>query len=116
MKKTNSKEFNQALKNYLIPIIESKADDYHVIIADPFAWIVKAAKDEVEHEFNRKGEQEGLSYWLSGLALNIDYNYCDIIKVNEMLHDCKLTEKEQDMVCERWFDFLSGKILQYSRA
>ena len=116
MKKTNTKEFNNALKAYLEPIIQEKAEAYHVMIADPFAWVVKIARDEVGHEFNRKGEQGGLGYWLSGLGLDVDYNYCDIIRVSESLHDCELTERERETVCERWFDFLAAKILQYSRA
>ena len=117
MKNTNTKEFKDALKAYLIDAIESKAEDYAVDLecVNPFAWIISIAKDEVPHEFKRRGEQGGLAEWPSGLGLSIDYTYSDIIAVSERLHGCTLTEKEQNMVCERWFSFIAAKILQYRK-
>jgi hypothetical protein len=119
MKHTNTKQFTEALQGYLLPIIEQKADDLETAIdaeANPFQWIVDIARSEVGYEFERNGDQEGLAYWLSGLGMNLDYTYCDIIAVSEELHGCKLTEKEADMVCARWFSFIAVKMLQYARA
>ena len=117
MKNTNTKEFKDALKAYLMVAIESKAEEYAVDLegVNPFAWVVSIAKSEIPHEFERRGAQGGLEYWLSGLGLGIAYTYADIIAVSEMLHDCKLSEKEQDLVCDRWFRFLAAKILQFAR-
>jgi len=117
MKNTNSKEFKIALKAYLLEAIHSKAEDYAVDLegVNPFAWIISIAKDELPHEFQRRGEQGGLEYWLSVLGLNIEYYYADIIAVSEMLHDCKLSEKEKNLVCDKWFAFIAAKILQYSK-
>lgn len=115
MKNTNTKEFKNALKRYLVPIIEEKAEDYETTIeGNPFAWVVGIAKSEVPHEFERYGAQNALEYWLSGLGLSLDYTYADIITVSESLHGCKLTEKEQDLVCEKWFCFLAAKIIQFA--
>jgi len=117
MKSTNTNEFKSKLQAYLEPIIAQKAEDYgQTIEGNPYQWAIDTAKAEVGHEFDRNGDQEGLSYWLSGLAIDIDYNYCDIIRVAESMHDCKLSDKEADMVCERWFDFVACKMLQYAAA
>jgi hypothetical protein len=39
----------------------------------------------------------------------------DIIAIAEALHECTLSEKEKDKVCENWFQHIAAKILQYSR-
>lgn len=116
MKHTNTNEFNDKVKAYLIPIIESKAQDYGDDPAkQPFTFILDTARSEVPHEFARHGEQGGLEYWLSGLGLGIDYLNCEIVRIAEEWHECELTEKQADMVIDRWFSFLALKILRYSR-
>ncbi len=115
MKHTNTNKFNAKVKAYLLPIIERKLEDYETETGNPFAWVVEQAKKEVPHEFARKSEQDALAYWLSGMALDIDAYYCDIIATAEKWHECELSEKEQEKVCENWFSFIALKILQYSR-
>ena len=116
MKNTSTNEFKAALKAYLEPIIQDKAEGYETTIeGNPYQWIIDTAKGEVPHEF-RAGDQAGLTYWLSGLGMNIDYTYCGMIKVAESLHDCKLTEKQADKVCAKWFEFIAVKILQFAQA
>ncbi len=115
MKHTNTNEFNAKVKSYLLPIIEQKLEDYETETSNPFAWVVAQARSEVPHEFARKSEQDALAYWLSGMALNIDCYYSNIITTCEEWHGCKLNEKEREMVCERWFSFVALKILQFSR-
>ena len=115
MKNTNTKEYNEALQAYLEPIILDKANDYEVeIVGNPYQWVIDTAKSEVSHEF-KKNDQDGLEYWLSGLGLNLDYNYCDIIAVCEKLHDCKLTDKQAEICQNGWFKHIAAKILQYAR-
>jgi len=117
LKNTNTKAFNDNLKAYLKSIIEDRAEGMETEIeGNPYAWILAVAKSEVSHEFERKGDQSGLDYWLSGLGMNIDYTYCEIIKQAEKLHECTLTDKQAEMVCEKWFSFIAAKILQYARS
>jgi len=116
MKHTNTNSFNNALKAYLLPIIESKAEGCEeTTTGNPYKWVLDTARKEVGHEFDRHGDQGGLEYWLSGLGMGIDYTYAGIIEAAEKMHACKLTEKEADMMCDRWFGFLAAKILQFSR-
>lgn len=117
MKNTNTKSFNDALKAYLAPIIKEKAEDYGETTppANLYQWALDTAKKEVGHEFRQYGDQGGLEYWLSGLGLNVACYYGDIIEAAEKMHECTLTDKEKNMVCARWFNFLAAKILQYAR-
>lgn len=115
MKHTNTNEFKAKVKNYLLPIIETKSDDYETKIeGNPFAWCIETAKQEVPHEFERHGLQEGLKYWLSGCALNIAIYNSEIVELAEQWHECTLTEKERATVIENWFNFIAFKIIQFS--
>ena len=117
MKNTNSKEFNDALKSYLAPIIQAHAEDYGEPTppANLYQWAIDTAKNEVGHKFARHGDQKGLEYWLSGMALNVACYYCDIIETAEKLHGCTLTDKQKETVCEMWFSLLAAKMMQYAR-
>jgi len=118
LKNTHSNEYKNALKAYLVPIIEQKAQDCEMTIdGNPFAWVIDLARSEVAHEFTRHGEQGGIEYWLSGLAMDIAFTYRDIIAVACKIHGVEsLDEKTADMICDQWFKHLAWKILQFSRA
>ena len=115
MKNTNSKEFKSALKAFLLPMIEEKAEDYNQPAPEkPFTWLVGIARNEVPHEF-AKGDWSGMAYWLSGMGLNaLPVYYSDIIEAAEMLHGCKLTDDQAERVCDKWFTFIAAKILQFA--
>lgn len=117
MKNTNSKEYKDQVREYLKEIIADKAEGYGISLdgLNPFAWVVDIAKVEIPHEFQRKGDQGGLTEWLQGLGMNIDFYNHDIITLAEKWHDCKLTDKQADMVIENWFSHIALKILQFSR-
>ncbi len=118
LRNTNSREYTDALKAYLAPIIESKAGDYgKTVEGNPFQWVISVARAEVAHEFNRHGDQAGIEYWLSGLAIDIAFNYGEIIEVACCLHGVEtLDEKTADKIIEQWFKHIALKILQFSRA
>ena len=117
MKNTNSKEFNDALKAYLAPIIQSRTEDYgeKTPPANLYQWAIDTAKKEVGHEFTQHGDHKGLEYWLSGMSLNVACYYWEIIETAERIHACTMTDKQKEAVCEKWFSFLAAKILQYAR-
>jgi hypothetical protein len=115
MKNTNSNEYKNALKDYLIPIIEDRADNMgKTITGNPFKFIFEVAKSECP-EYFKQNEQDGMKHWLSGLGMGIVYTNYDIINLCEKLHECKLTEKQKDTVIENWFNHLAFKIIQFSR-
>lgn len=87
MRKTNSKEVKAAVRKYLlecdeITIVEMKEKFYN----------------EYSHEIKRRGELNACIEWLKGLAISVDFYYCDIIKLLALWLDD--TEENQ----EKWLD------------
>jgi hypothetical protein len=116
MKNTNSKAYNDTVKAYLLPLIAAQMEECNETAANPFKWVLDRAKSEVKHEFDRGGEMAGMEYWLSGLGLSgMDFYYTDITRLAAAWHECELTEKQQDKVCELWFRHIANKIIQYAR-
>lgn len=109
---TNSKAFKDALRAYLAPIIQDHAEDYNATPENLFKWALETAKNELPHV---KGDGACMTEWLQGCALGIAiYNY-EIIEVSEMLHNCKLTEKQKGKFVAGWFNFIANKIVQFAR-
>jgi len=116
MKRTNTKHIMQCVEDYLCNAISNDDGAPNTTeTRELFAYAYGRFLAEYGHEIGRRGTEGALSYWLSGLAIGIDYSYCDIIARAEEWHECKLTEKQEDMVCASWFDFLACKFLQISQ-
>lgn len=116
MKNTNTKQFRNTVYAYLTDSAysfdETGLPDTQ---ANRASHIWERFDSEYNYSQNRArypSTQARVASWLSGLPLHIDYTYCDIITRAEQWHDCTLTDKQRDMVCERWFDFLAMKMLQ----
>lgn len=83
MRRTNSKEVKQAVRRYLlncdeITIVEMKERFYK----------------EYGYMIRRIGELNACIEWLRGLAINVDFYYCDIVK--------NLAEWLDDSVENQW--------------
>ena len=116
MKNTNSKEYKEAVKAYLIPIIQDRAAGMEKTIeGNPFKWVLDVARREVPECFKQYGEQGGLCHWLQGLGMGIDYTNYAILQLAATWHDCQLTDKEADTIITNWFNHIALKILQFSR-
>jgi hypothetical protein len=116
MKNTNTNEYKTALKKYLEPIIKTALTEREVSTeGNIYTQLVNVAKREVAYEFERNGMQAGLTYWLQGLGMGIDFYNGEIIRVCESLHDCKLSDKEAEKCVENWFNHIACKILQFSK-
>ena len=116
MTNTNSKEYKDALKAYLLPIVQERAADMgQTITGNPYAWVLDVARGAVGYEFERHSEQAGMCHWLQGLGMGVDYTNTDIAKLAEEWHGCTLTDKEVEKVVENWFTHIAWKIIQFSR-
>ena len=77
--------------------------------------LVNIARDEVGHEFIRKGMQGGLSYWLSGLPTVINlpvYNGAIVdfaVKIGSVVYP---TDKEAEKITAGFYDFMANNIRQ----
>ena len=117
MKNTNTSAFRAIVYRYLLDSIYSEdcpaTDD-----KSRAEYIFYRFQMEYNYPDNIRripNTQARVAEWLSGLALNIEYTYCDIIKRTEIWHECKLTDKEADTVIEQWFTFLAMKLIQLWR-
>ena len=52
-----------------------------------------------------------MAEWLSGLAINIPYTYCDIIKLSKELLETD-TLKDEDEIIENYFNFMALQIMR----
>lgn len=111
MKNTNTNEFRQTVYKYLCDSVY----DFEGNQAETAKHICERFESEYNYKQNRQrlpNLQNRVAEWLAGLPLNIDYTYAGIIATAEKWHDCKLTESQADMICERWFAFLAMRLLQ----
>jgi len=71
---------------------------------------------EYGHEIKRKGNvQDALAEWFSGLpsVFGIEFSYYDILERAKKWHEVEsFTEKEEDMICEKWWAWMACKVLQ----
>lgn len=105
MQNTNTKAFRQKVYAYLLDCADGLTP---AEIWDRFNVEYNYPANKVRHP----NLQSRVAEWLSGLALMTEYTYYDIIARCEDWHECTLTQRERDMVCERWFQFLAQKLLQ----
>ena len=82
MRRTNNKEVKAAIRKYLLECEE-------ITIVEMKERFFK----EYGHEIRRRGELNACMDWLRGLAISVDFYYCDIVKrLAEWLDD---TEENQ---------------------
>ena len=117
MKNTNTKAFKAQVDAYILDSFRAKIDGNGEEMPEDNAGIVAKVldqfKSEYGHEIKRQNSIQGaLESWLAGLALDIAFEYWEIIQLAETWHECELTQKEKDTVCERWFSFMACKIMQ----
>lgn len=87
MRKTNSKEVKAAVRKYLLECDENTIVEMKERFLNEYGWAI-----------SRMGEVNACIEWLRGLAISVDFYYCDIIKLlAEWLDD---TEENQ----EKWID------------
>ena len=63
----------------------------------------------------RVGKQKAMSEWLSGLALDLEYYYSDIITTAVKMGSINEnpSEKMQSKICENYWDFMANIILGF---
>lgn len=82
MRKTNSKEVKQAVRNYIAECEECTLKEIKERFLNEYGWAIP-----------KMGELNACIEWLRGLAIGCDYCYCDIVKnLAEWLDD---TEENQ---------------------
>ena len=118
--RTNSKRYKVNIKKYILDNID--VSDSNRKYKNPNSenakihYVLDRFKSEYLHEYNLiiyKGNvSKIMAEWLSGLALNFDYYYYDIIQVSKKLHEVdEFTERYEERIKENWWQHLANEIL-----
>jgi len=118
MKRTNTKKFKQKVFAYLLECIDPEA--YGKSFKQPcdkLNFFKGCLYSEYGHELLRPGmtKQKMIASYFSGLpsCCTIAFSYCDIIELSKQWHDVnEFTEKEEDKICENWFNFMACQMIK----
>lgn len=107
MRRTNSKEVKEVIKNYLAEVAEAEE-----------LSTIKDIKEKFVREYGwaiaRLGERNACVEWLRGLRVSVDYSYYDIIQLMAEWLD-ETTEEAEKWLDKRgddlYWDLLAREIL-----
>ena len=82
MTKLHHTEYKKNYKNYILSTIEEDGEGKPIKTDDEkIKYIFDRFNSEYGFMIERVGKQKAMSEWLSGLALDLEYYYSDIIKL-----------------------------------
>jgi hypothetical protein len=64
---------------------------------------------EYGHEIKRYGEFNAFASWLSGLALDLDFYNCDILKLAREWGQDPKTEAQEDKIINQYWNFMTNQ-------
>ena len=108
-------EYKKNYKNYILDCLDSEDDliDKSLTEQEKLKYLFDRFNSEYGFMVQRVGKQNALAEWLSGLAINIDYYYEDIIKLAVKMGsiDANPSEELQERVCNNYWNFMANIIL-----
>jgi len=116
MTKLHHTEYKKNYKNYILGTIETDNDDKPLTNdQDKIDYIFNRFNSEYGHMIERVGKQKALSEWLSGLALDIEFYYDDIVKLAIKMGsiDKNPSDKLISKVEQGYWDFMANIILGF---
>jgi len=115
MLKTNSKKYQENFKNYFLEVIESEdLPEYIKTDKEKVNFIFERFEDEYNHENNKRRTpilQLRFAEWLQGLAINLPYNYDDIIDLAKKLLETDQL-KNEDKIINNYWSFMALQIIR----
>lgn len=103
------KNFKPAIKAYLLTVL---ADADHGIVNPTEYDLIKYAKDRFYSEYKFRviqvGLQKAMIDWLQGLAINIEFYYCDIEKL--LLSWGVINGSESELVMGKQLDLYWSRV------
>ena len=116
MTKLHHTEYKKNYKNYILSTIETDNEDKPIKTDnEKIKYIFDRFNSEYGFMINRVGKQKAMSEWLSGLALNIEFYYDDIVKLAIKMGsiDPNPNDKLKNRVEQGYFDFMANIILSF---
>lgn len=119
MIKTNSKEYKQAVRKYLINYIDlSDYENYEINGDDKYLInsVYEIFTKEYGYLIDQIGEQKAMAEWFSGLprCIHIEYRHSQMLEIAKQLHGVtELNEKQGDKIIGNWFNHMAYHFLKY---
>ena len=116
MTKLHHTEYKKNYKNYILSTIEEDGEGKPLTTdKEKINYIFDRFYSEYGWNIDRVGKLKAISEWLSGLALDLEYYYSDIIKLAIKMGsiDENPSEKMQSKVCEKYWDFMANIIMSF---
>ena len=116
MTKLHHTEYKKNYKNYILSTIETDNEDKPIKTDnEKIKYIFDRFNSEYGFMINRVGKQKAMSEWLSGLALNIEFYYDDIVKLAVKMGsiDPNPNDKLRNRVEQGYFNFMANIILGF---
>ena len=116
MTKLHHTEYKKNYKNYILSTIEEDGEGKPLRTdQEKINYIFNRFNSEYGFMIERVGKQKAMSEWLSGLALDLEYYYSDIIKLAIKMGsiDENPSEKMQSKICEKYWDFMANIIMSF---
>ena len=116
MTKLHHTEYKKNYKKYILSTIETENEDKPLKTdQDKIQYIFDRFNSEYGFMIERVGKQKAISEWLSGLALDIEYYYDDIVKLAIKMGSINPNpnDKLRNKVEQGYFDFMANIILGF---
>ena len=115
MLRTNTKKYQENFKNYFLEVIKSQ-DLPEDIKTDKekVNFIFERFNSEYNHANNIRRQpnfQLRFAEWLQGLAINLPYNYNDILELAKKLLETDQLKNENRIIKNYW-SFMAYKIIK----
>ena len=116
MTKLHHTEYKMNYKNYILSTIEEDGEGKPLTTdQEKINYIFDRFNSEYGFMIERVGKQKAMAEWLSGLALDIEYYYDDIVKLAIEMGsiDPNPSDKLRNKVEQGYWDFMSNVILGF---
>ena len=114
--KLHHTKYKDNYKKYILSTIETGYNDEELINdKEKIEYLFDRFYSEYGSEVKRLGKYKAMSEWLSGLALDIEYYYDDIVKLAVEMGsiDENPSEKLINKVCDNYWDFMANVIFSF---
>jgi len=111
-------KYKKNYRKYILNCIEYDCEDKELKTdQEKINYLFDRFYSEYNWEVKRVGKYKAMSNWLSGLALNIEYYYSDIVKLAIKMGsvDENPSEKLQEKICDNYWDFMANIILGFEK-
>jgi len=115
MSKLHYTKYQENYKNYILDCIDSEDDliNKELTKEEKIKYLFNRFYSEYGFMVQRVGKRKAIAEWLSGLAINIPYSYCDIIELAKNMGSVEynLSSVQEDRICENYWNFMAYMIL-----